>query len=363
MFHTRGFHSPRYRYTIYKVTAHGGVWSAYRTLNSELTEGGVHVEEHHAQRGQVDVQPIADAKGYSVDAKGYSVDAKGYSVDAKGYIVDLVLHTNQQRQRVQQHHGAAEGGGFTLRAVDSSLEGVVWSSEATQGPQHRLQTANQGEQTYPYWARLLHRCTARPTIVRASLLGSHGQGPGVRCKPRRVGRSAYTLPVTTLKSIFSSQENIPATPASDWSITRIYLSSTFHPSLKYSVLRRSAVEISFSAKPARRPTTGAERAYTRSGDQSQELRESIYPERGPIRLGGRSEDLPPRKARARRRSGPIVGDESAYTRCGDQSRVGSGRIYSLAAKKYTATSCASQLEWMLWLDSAWYVTNRLRYVR
>eukprot|EP00959_Pyramimonas_sp_CCMP1952_P229725 4802926-Pyramimonas_sp.AAC.1 len=129
MFHTRGFHSPRYRYTIYKVTAHGGVWSAYRTLNSELTEGGVHVEEHHAQRGQ-----------------GYSVDAKGYSVDAKGYIVDLVLHTNQQRQRVQQHHGAAEGGGFTLRAVDSSLEGVVWSSEATQGPQHRLQTANQGEQ-------------------------------------------------------------------------------------------------------------------------------------------------------------------------------------------------------------------------
>eukprot|EP00959_Pyramimonas_sp_CCMP1952_P069293 1446089-Pyramimonas_sp.AAC.2 len=26
---SKGFHSPRYRYSIFKVTAHGGVWSAY----------------------------------------------------------------------------------------------------------------------------------------------------------------------------------------------------------------------------------------------------------------------------------------------------------------------------------------------
>eukprot|EP00959_Pyramimonas_sp_CCMP1952_P308268 6451456-Pyramimonas_sp.AAC.1 len=37
--------------------------------------------------------------------------------------------------------------------------------------------------TYPYWARLLHWCTVRPTTVRLSLLGSYGHiGPGVRCK-------------------------------------------------------------------------------------------------------------------------------------------------------------------------------------
>eukprot|EP00976_Prorocentrum_cordatum_P099305 1191783-Prorocentrum_minimum.AAC.2 len=32
MSQTRGFHSPRYRYDMYKVTTHGRVWSAYSAM-------------------------------------------------------------------------------------------------------------------------------------------------------------------------------------------------------------------------------------------------------------------------------------------------------------------------------------------
>eukprot|EP00959_Pyramimonas_sp_CCMP1952_P046496 971220-Pyramimonas_sp.AAC.1 len=36
--------------------------------------------------------------------------------------------------------------------------------------------------TCSYWARLQHRSTVRLMTVRVPLLGSYGQGPGVRCK-------------------------------------------------------------------------------------------------------------------------------------------------------------------------------------
>eukprot|EP00976_Prorocentrum_cordatum_P104045 1193720-Prorocentrum_minimum.AAC.3 len=40
----------------------------------------------------------------------------------------------------------------------------------------RLDARSGTQDLYPYWARLLRRCTVRPMTVRVSLLGSYGQG-------------------------------------------------------------------------------------------------------------------------------------------------------------------------------------------
>eukprot|EP00959_Pyramimonas_sp_CCMP1952_P382672 8018648-Pyramimonas_sp.AAC.1 len=74
---------------------------------------------------------------------------------------------------------------------------VKWFGQVNtpKGPQHRLQTANQGVQyirgaprvstlglvprTYPYWARLRHRCTVRPMTVRVTAGGVFAAAGGV----------------------------------------------------------------------------------------------------------------------------------------------------------------------------------------
>eukprot|EP00959_Pyramimonas_sp_CCMP1952_P028897 606289-Pyramimonas_sp.AAC.1 len=79
-----------------------------------------------------------------------------------------------------------------LRAGLVRRSATRFPKRRNQGGQARFRVSRAGSGTqdvcirivsilYPYWDRLLHRCTARPMTVRISLLRSHGQGPGVRC--------------------------------------------------------------------------------------------------------------------------------------------------------------------------------------
>eukprot|EP00959_Pyramimonas_sp_CCMP1952_P031104 652143-Pyramimonas_sp.AAC.3 len=67
MSQTRGFHCPRYRYNICKVTAHGGVWSAYsayipRAQHAEHLEDGPRGE--YESRNRVYRSVTTDTGGY-----------------------------------------------------------------------------------------------------------------------------------------------------------------------------------------------------------------------------------------------------------------------------------------------------------